>query len=102
MAPLLTGALTGGLAFTILQMLIGMVLPSPGLPPAPPHVLPWLMVANIVLAGLLSWIARESRLHGIRLVLMLYIVTLLIGEVSSLVEAVFFKVMTLSAVMGTA
>jgi len=33
---------------------------------------------------------------------MLYVVTLLIGEVSSLVEAVFFRVMTLSAVIGTA
>jgi hypothetical protein len=99
MAALLTGALSGGLAITVLQMLIGRVLPSADLPPAPPHVLPWLIVANIVLAGLLSWIARGSRLHGIRLVVMLYVVTLLIGEVSSLLEAVFFKVLTLSAVL---
>ncbi len=100
MAALLTGAIAGGLVFTLLQMIVGLTFPPAGLPPQPPNMLPWLVLANVLMAGVLSWIARGSRLHGIRLALLLLVATLFIGEASSLIEAVFFKVMTLSAVLS--
>jgi hypothetical protein len=97
---ILRGAIVGWLVITFFQMLVGGLVPAPGLPPQPPNALPWLLLSNLVVASVLSWMALGSRLYGTRLALLLCFVTLVANQISSFLEGVFFHVLTVPTVIA--
>jgi hypothetical protein len=82
--------LAGGLLLTVLQSATGMAFgPIPG-PDAPPDVLGWLLLSNVLVAGVLAWLARMSVWTGPSLAAALFAVSYGIGTFNSLVEAYVF------------
>ena len=84
----------GAISLTLLQMISGMVLGpmSPALPEPPAGMLGWLVVSNLLVAGVLAWYARRSAWTGWRLAGALFVIAWSIGTLNSLIEAHFFAI----------
>ncbi|MGH9373599.1 MAG: hypothetical protein ACRD15_18930, partial [Vicinamibacterales bacterium] len=91
MKPQLVATLGGALVLTLLYSLTGIVLGPPPGPEAPLDVLPWLLLSNLLIAGVLAWLARASVWTGWRLAAALFAVAWGIGTFNGLVEAHFFS-----------
>jgi len=92
MKTLFIATIGGGLLFTLLQALTGMVL-GPLDVALPAGMLPWLLLANVLLAGVLAWCARRSVWYGWPLAAALFAIGYGIGQANSLIEAYFFAVL---------
>ncbi len=99
---ILRGALIGVLVLTACEIVVGMLFPPKDLPAAPGDMLVWGVVSNLLWSTVIAWLALASRRHGAPLALTLIVVTLLANQVTSLLEAVFFHVLTVSVVLGIA
>jgi hypothetical protein len=88
----LVATVGGGFILTVLQMLTGMVL-GPLDVEMPPGTLPWMLLANLLLAGVLAWYARRSAWTGWRLAAALFAISYGIGHASALIELYFFPVL---------
>ena len=99
---ILRGALIGVLVLTACEIVVGMLFPPKDLPAAPGDMLLWGVVSNLLWSTVIAWLALASRRHGAPLALTLIVVTLLANQVTSLLEAVFFHVLTVSVVLGIA
>lgn len=84
----------GGISLTLLQMISGMVLApmSSALPESPADMLGWLVLSNLLVAGVLAWYARRSAWTGWRLAGALFVTAWGIGTLNSLIEAHFFAI----------
>jgi hypothetical protein len=82
----------GGLIFTALQMLTGIVF-GPLDVEVPPGILPWMLLGNLLLAGVLAWCARRSVWTGWSLAAALFAIGYGIGQANSLIEAYFFAIL---------
>jgi hypothetical protein len=80
--------LAGGLILTTLQAVVGMAM-GPMPVESPPNVLPWLLVSNTAIAGLLTWFASQSSWTGLRLAGALFAIAYGIRDLNSLIEAYF-------------
>jgi hypothetical protein len=78
----------GGVILTMFQAIAGMLV-GPVAIEAPPNVLPWLIVSNTIIAGILIWFARQSSWTGLRLAAALFAIGWGIRDVNSLIEAQF-------------
>jgi hypothetical protein len=81
----------GGIILTVLQALTGLVLGPLDLE-MPSGMLPWVLVSNVLHAGVLAWFARRSVWAGWRLAAALFAVSYGIGHASSLIEAYVFDI----------
>jgi hypothetical protein len=79
------------LALTVTQVVVGAIVPIDVAPAA--NMLPWMLVANLLLSATLAGFAREAILRGTRLALVLFGVAFVIGHLTSLIEAVVFGVL---------
>ena len=87
----LVATVGGGFILTVLQMLTGIVL-GPLDVEMPPGTLPWMLLANLLLAGVLAWYARRAVWTGWRLAAALFAVSYGIGHASAFIELYFFPV----------
>jgi hypothetical protein len=78
----------GGLILTTLQAIVGMAA-GPIPIDTPPNVLPWLVVSNTFISGVLIWLARRSSWSGLQLAAALSAIAWGIRDVNSLIEAEF-------------
>lgn len=99
---ILRGAIVGALVLTVCEIVVGMLFPPKDLPAPPGSMLLWGMVSNLLWSTVVAWLALRSRRHGAPLALILIAVTMLANQVTSLLEAVFFHVLTVSVVLGIA
>lgn len=97
---ILRGALVGALVIIACDVVVGMLFPPKDLPASPGDMLVWGIVSSLIWSGVVAWLAAGSRRHGAALSLTLILVTLLANQVSSLLEAVFFHVLTVQVVLG--
>ena len=84
----------GGISLTLLQMMSGVVLGpmSPALPEPPAGMFGWLVLSNLLVAGVLAWYARRSAWTGWRLAGALFVTAWGVGTLNSLIEAHFFAI----------
>jgi hypothetical protein len=99
---ILRGALVGTLAIIALEIVVGMLFPPKDLPASPGNMLLWGIVASCLWSTVVAWLALGSRRHGAPLALTLFVVTLLANQVTSLLEAVVFHVLTVAIVLSLA
>lgn len=97
---ILRGALVGTLVILAFDVVVGMLFPPKDLPASPGNMLLWGVVSSLIWSAVVAWLALGSRRHGGPLALTLIVVTLLANQVTSLLEAVFFHVLTVSVVLG--
>ena len=97
---ILRGALVGALVIIALEIVVGMLFPPKDLPASPGNMLLWGIVSSFIWSAVVAWLALGSRRHGVPLALTLIVATLLANQVTSLLEAVFFHVLTSAVVMG--
>jgi hypothetical protein len=87
----IVATIAGGIILTMLQALTGLVLGPLDLE-VPPGMLTWVLVANVLHAGVLAWFARKSVWSGWRLAAALFVISYGTGHASSLIEAYVFDI----------
>jgi hypothetical protein len=97
---ILRGTIVGVIVLTACEIVVGMLFPPKDLPAAPGTMLLWGVLSNIIWSAVIAWLTLGSRRRGAPLALTLIVVTLLANQVSSLMEAVFFHVLSVSVVLG--
>jgi hypothetical protein len=96
------GALVGTLVIIAFDIVVGTLFPPKDLPASPGDMLLWGVVSSLMWSAVIAWLALRSRRHGAPLALTLIVVTLLANQVTSLLEAVFFHVLTVAVVLSIA
>ena len=97
---MLRGAIVGVLVLTVCEIVFGMLFPPKDLPAAPGAMLAWSVASNLIWSASIAWLVLRSRRRGAALAVTLIGVTLLANQVASLLEAVFFHVLTVQVVMS--
>jgi hypothetical protein len=96
----LRGAIVGAIVIIACEIVVGMLFPPKDLPAAPGSMLLWGAISSLISSAVVAWLAVGSRRHGAPLALSLIVATLLANQVTSLMEAVFFHVLTVPVVVG--
>lgn len=91
MTTWIVATIAGGIILTILQSVTGLVLRPLDLEMAP-GMLPWVLLSNVLHAGVLAWYARKSVWSGWRLAAALFAISYGTGHASSLIEAYVFDI----------
>jgi hypothetical protein len=85
----LIATVAGALALLVLQAASGAIL-GPVDIEVPPGILPWMLASNVLIAGVLAWIARRAAWTGWRLAAALFVIAYGIGHVNGLIDAYAF------------
>ena len=83
--------IAGGLVLFVLQALTGLAL-GPIDIEMPPNIVPWTLLSNVLIAGMLAWLARRSAWAGWPLAAALFAIGYGMGQANSLIEAHVFNI----------